>query len=125
MLKTGVETLGPEFSVLAVPSGEEAVLEIAMGEFDLLVTDVRLPGISGLEFLERLRKDPLTLSIPVIVLTTSDREDEIKTAYQKGANSYIVKPARYDDFVVKLTEMNMYWGETAEVPDSTVLSPLA
>lgn len=89
---------------------------------DLILLDLSLPGISGLEFLERLRQDPLTSPVPVIVLTTSDREDEIKAAYQKGANSYIVKPARYDDFVVKLAEMNMYWGETAEVPNSAVLT---
>ena len=55
MLKSGVETLGSDFSVVAVPSGEEAVLEIAMQRFDLLVTDVRLPGISGLEVLRRVR----------------------------------------------------------------------
>ena len=103
----------------------ESKLERTLKIPDLILLDLNLPGISGLDFLERLRQDPLTLSVPVIVLTTSDREDEIKTAYQNGANSYIVKPARYDDFVVKLTEMNMYWGETAEVPDSTVLSPFA
>jgi CheY-like chemotaxis protein len=89
---------------------------------DLILLDLSLPGISGLEFLEQLRGDQLTSPVPVIVLTTSDREDEIQSAYRKGANSYIVKPAKYDDFVIKLTEMNMYWGETAEVPDPALLA---
>ncbi len=92
---------------------------------DLILLDLSLPGISGLDFLERLRSDQLTTAVPVVVLTTSDRENEIKAAYQKGANSYIVKPARYEEFVVKLAEMNMYWGETAEVPDSAALAPLS
>jgi len=91
---------------------------------DLILLDLSLPGISGLDFLERLRGDRLTVAVPVVVLTTSDRENEIKAAYQKGANSYIVKPARYEEFVVKLAEMNMYWGETAEVPDSAIVAPL-
>lgn len=92
---------------------------------DLILLDLSLPGISGLDFLERLRSDRLTTAVPVVVLTTSDRENEINAAYQKGANSYIVKPTRYEEFVVKLAEMNMYWGETAEVPDSATLRPLA
>ena len=66
MLKTGVETLGSEFSVLAVPSGEEAVLEIFMQKYDLLVTDVRLPGISGLEVMRRVRASHPELKVILI-----------------------------------------------------------
>lgn len=91
---------------------------------DLVLLDLALPGISGQEFLQKLRADNLSAAIPVIVLTTSDREEEITAAYKAGANSYIIKPARLNDFVVKMTEMNMYWAETAVVPDSGAKAPI-
>ena len=55
VLRSGIESLGAEFQVVDVPSGEEALLEISMREIDLLVADVRLPGISGLELILRAR----------------------------------------------------------------------
>ena len=83
---------------------------------DLVLLDLVLPGMSGLEFLRHLRMNIGTKGIPVVALSTSDRDVEIAEAYQHGINSYIVKPVVVDDLIVRLAEMNMYWFETAEVP---------
>lgn len=97
MLKSGVETLGSDFSVIAVPSGEEAVLEIAMGEFDLLVTDVRLPGISGLEVMRRVRTSHPELKV---ILITGVLDPTIRrNAADAGADAFFLKPIELADFL--------------------------
>jgi len=83
---------------------------------DIILLDLGLPGINGYEFLTTLRANNMTKGIPVVVLTTSNQEKEISRAYKAGANSYIVKPASMEEFVIKLAEMSMYWSMTAELP---------
>ncbi len=97
MLTTGVETLGSDFSVHAVPSGEEAVLEIAMQKFELLVTDVRLPGISGLEVMRRVRKTHPELKV---ILITGVLDPTIRrNVADAGADAFFLKPIEMADFL--------------------------
>jgi CheY-like chemotaxis protein len=97
MLRSGIESLGPEFSAVTVPSGEEAVLEISMQEFDLLVTDVRLPGISGLEVLRRLRISHPELKI---ILITGVLDPVIRrNVTDAGADAFFLKPIELADFL--------------------------
>ena len=81
---------------------------------DLILCDIQLPGISGLEVLKRIKSNSKTKRIPVIILTTSKREEEISLGYEWGANSYIVKPINFDEFRKKLTNLKMYWVLTSE-----------
>lgn len=83
---------------------------------DLILLDLTLPGMSGLEFLTYLRSSAVTIGIPVVVLTNTNDAGTIEKLYSCGANSYIVKPVRYEDFVIKLAELTMYWSGTVEVP---------
>lgn len=83
---------------------------------DLILLDLSLPGMSGLDFLKHLKSEQQTRSIPVVVLSISDQKKQIALAYRLGANSYIVKPDIVDDLIVRLAEMNMYWFGTAEMP---------
>ncbi len=83
---------------------------------DLIILDLTLPGMNGLDFLGHLRSNQQTAGIPVVVLTNADDPDKIDAMYRSGANSYVVKPVGYDEFVIKLAEMNMYWSGTSEVP---------
>ena len=83
---------------------------------DLIILDLSLPGMDGLEFLEHLRSNCETIAIPVVVLTNTEDPKKIEEVYRKGANSYVVKPLSYDEFVIKLAEMNMYWSNTAATP---------
>jgi CheY-like chemotaxis protein len=97
MLAAGIESLGPQFSVLTVPSGEEAVLEISLQQFDLLVADVRLPGISGLEVLRRMRTRHPDLKI---ILITGVLDPVIRrNVADSGADAFFMKPIEMADFL--------------------------
>ncbi len=71
--------------------------------------DLKLPKISGLEILKEIKNSNVLKKIPVIVLTSSKEVSDIKTAYQMGANSYIVKPLDYETFVSTITAIGKYW----------------
>lgn len=86
---------------------------------DLILLDLMLPGMSGMEMLKVVRNRRETKGTPVIVLTTSSQDRKIAEAYELGANSYIAKPIGHQDFVIKLAELNMFWSVTAELPENT------
>jgi len=82
----------------------------------LILLDISLPKVSGLEVLETLKGDPQLKVIPVIMLTTSEREEEIARSYAGGANSYVTKPVNFEEFVKKITEIKLYWTITNSLP---------
>lgn len=75
----------------------------------LILLDIKLPGMDGIEFLKRIKGDPELKSIPVVILTTSESEEEIVKGYNNGANSYIVKPVDPKKFSNVIKEMKLYW----------------
>lgn len=75
----------------------------------LVLLDLKLPKVSGLEVLKRLRADPATRYIPVVVLTLSDEERDVTESYRLGANSYIRKPVNYDQFMEIISQLSQYW----------------
>lgn len=75
----------------------------------VILLDLKLPKLNGLEVLKRLKSDPRTKKIPVIMLTSSREEPDIDSAYGLGANSYIVKPVDFYKFVEALKNVGFYW----------------
>ncbi|MEN7547402.1 response regulator [Rapidithrix thailandica] len=75
----------------------------------LILLDLKLPKVSGLEILERMKKEPRFKDIPVVVLTSSNESIDIKKAYELGANSYIVKPVDFAKFTEAIQQVGMYW----------------
>jgi CheY-like chemotaxis protein len=75
----------------------------------LILLDLKLPRLDGLEVLRRYKEHPLYRSIPVVVLTTSEEDRDIETAYRLGANSYIVKPVEFEKFVEVAAQIEVYW----------------
>jgi len=75
----------------------------------LILLDIKLPKVDGLEVLKQLKADPQFKSIPIIMLTTSDRDEEIAESYAGGANSYVVKPMDFEDFMKKVRKLKLYW----------------
>jgi len=71
--------------------------------------DLKLPKVDGLEVLRRMKADPKTKLIPVVVLTSSKEEIDILESYKLGVNSYVVKPLDFDRFVEAVSELGLYW----------------
>ena len=75
----------------------------------VVLLDLKLPKVSGLEVLRALKQDERTRSIPVVVVTSSREDPDIKTAYALGANSYVVKPVDFDAFAESVSSLGLYW----------------
>ena len=87
-----------------------AFADRATDEFPkVILLDLKLPKVDGLEVLRRLRDDPRTRSIPVVVLTSSREERDIVESYRLGVNSYIVKPVDFTQFAEMVRQLGLYW----------------
>ncbi len=75
----------------------------------VILLDLKLPKVDGLEVLRRIKTDPKTKQIPVVVLTSSTEESDIVESYKLGVNSYIVKPVDFKQFTESIREIGMYW----------------
>jgi two-component system response regulator len=105
--------------VQVAKDGEEALEYIfAIGKFSerninyqprVILLDLKLPKVDGLEVLRRTREDSRTKFIPVVVLTSSREEKDIVESYRLGVNSYIVKPVDFDKFLDCVSELGLYW----------------
>ena len=75
----------------------------------VVLLDLKLPKVDGLEVLRRLKGDARTKAIPIVVLTSSREEPDIERAYELGANSYIVKPVDFEAFARAVSDVGLYW----------------
>jgi two-component system, response regulator len=75
----------------------------------LILLDIKLPGISGIDVLKALKSKEETRSIPVVILTSSTEEKDIQVCYQLGVNSYISKPVEFENFIHTMKTLGMYW----------------
>ncbi|MBI4765087.1 MAG: response regulator [Deltaproteobacteria bacterium] len=101
VLTDGEEALDYLFTVCATAGQEGCPL--------LILLDLKLPKVSGLEVLEKIRSDNRTKMIPVVVLTSSAEERDRIDSYKLGVNSYIVKPVEFDSFAEVVSEIGFYW----------------
>lgn len=83
---------------------------------DLILLDLNLPGKSGLDVLRDIKQAADLKCIPVVVLTTSDRDEDILRCYECGTNSYLTKPVQFDDCVKLVAEIQEYWLQLSKLP---------
>jgi two-component system response regulator len=74
-----------------------------------ILLDLKMPKVNGIEVLQRIKSDERTKTIPVVVLTSSKEDPDIKKCYALGVNSYVVKPVAFDEFQKAISEMGLYW----------------
>ena len=101
--RDGVEAL--EFLFGAAEGNDERIPD----KPKLILLDLKLPRLDGHEVLKRIKNDPRTCGIPVVVLTSSAEERDVMRTYEVGANSYIVKPVDFEQFTEAVRDIGKYW----------------
>ncbi|MBP7730741.1 MAG: response regulator [Bacteroidales bacterium] len=106
-------------SVFVAEDGEEALdFFFCRGKFisrsfenppKIVLLDLKLPKVSGLEVLRTVKSDTRTRHIPIVIVTSSREEPDIKEAYNLGVNSYVIKPVDFDQFVNAMSSLGLYW----------------
>jgi CheY-like chemotaxis protein len=102
-VKDGAEALDFIFA-----TGAYSERKVANGP-KVIMLDLRLPKVDGMEVLRRIKSDERTRNIPVVVLTSSKEDRDVAESYQFGVNSYITKPVEFDDFAKTVSELGLYW----------------
>ena len=102
-----------------VKDGQEAI-DYLFGERTqppkLVLLDIKMPKVDGIEVLRRLKADPATQRIPVVVMTSSNEDRDVVESYRLGVNSYIVKPVQFDAFMETVAKIGLYWVLTNRAP---------
>lgn len=97
-------------------SGETALAILEEDPIDLVILDLDLPARSGLDVLKELDEDSVNSATPILIFSTSDDPDEVREAYQFGANAYMVKRMDFNDTVALVDALDEFWLNTAELP---------
>jgi len=109
-LKDGVEALN---YIFAKKSNENQKVQ---NNLKLVLLDLKLPKLDGLEVLRKIREDDRTRTLPVVILTSSREKRDISEAYKLGVNSYVVKPVGFDNYVKTISSLAFYWSLVNEKP---------
>ena len=115
--------------VVVVRDGEEALDYLygrgvfklrAHGHPAVVLLDLKLPKVDGLEVLKQIKKDPELRAVPVVMLTSSREEKDLVTSYDLGVNAYVVKPVDFHEFVDSLRELGLFWAVINQPPPGSV-----
>ncbi len=113
LIKRALQNSRDLFEVVTAPDGVKA-LDYLFGSDrgktpSMILLDLKLPKLSGLEVLERIRADERTKFLPVIIFSSSDEERDMRESYRLGANSYVCKPVNFNEFADAVGQLGLYW----------------
>ncbi len=90
------------------------------GKPAVVVLDIKMPRMDGIEVLQAIRSDPALKMIPVVMLTSSREEQDLIRSYELGSNAYVVKPVKFSEFIEAVKQVGIFWGLLNEVPPEGV-----
>ncbi len=110
-LNRTISKLNLTHQIIEANNGEDAlkILEQKDGLPDIILLDLNMPKINGIEFLSILKKDDTLRYIPTIILTTSNNQKDLLECYKIGVAGYIIKPLKYEDYMLKIEKVLAYW----------------
>jgi CheY-like chemotaxis protein len=110
-LNRAISSLKLKHLIIEANNGEEALDFLEKKEMlpDIILLDLNMPKINGLEFLAILKKHDTLKYIPTIILTTSNNQKDLLECYKIGVAGYVLKPLRYEDYVLKIEKLLKYW----------------
>ncbi len=110
-LKRTVSKLELKHSIKEAKNGEEALTFLRSGEKlpDIILLDLNMPRMNGIEFLNILKADEIFQYLPTVILTTSENRADLLKCYQAGIAGYVIKPLKYEDYEYKLNAVLKYW----------------
>jgi CheY-like chemotaxis protein len=120
--------------VIVVRDGEEAVDYLfrrgifklrAAGNPAVVLLDLKLPKVDGLEVLEQIKTDAMLRTVPVVMLTSSREEPDLSRSYKLGVNAYVVKPVNFTEFTQAIREIGLFWAVINQPPPGSVVSKVA
>lgn len=114
-LKDGAEALDYMFA-----EGEYAERDL-LSTPKVILLDLKMPKVDGLEVLRRLKSDERTKAIPVVVLSSSREDPDVERCYKLGVNSYIVKPVEFSDFIKAVSDLGLYWMLHNQPPNKSLI----
>ena len=106
------------FQVISAYNGREALEQVRSQLPNLILLDVMMPDLDGFEVLAEIKGDPELRRIPVVVLTTSQQEEDIVRSYELGCNSFISKPVDLSGFEICVRELGAYWFDLVSIPSN-------
>ncbi|MBN2425684.1 MAG: response regulator [Calditrichaceae bacterium] len=112
VVRDGVEALDYLFCTGKYKSRDISISPV------LIMLDIKLPKLNGLDVLKKIKSDKKTSMIPVVILTSSDEDRDLVESYKLGANSYVRKPVDFNDFQSSVKQLALYWVLLNEVPKS-------
>ena len=123
LLRRALKETCPDLCVEYYPGGEELLAHLGASRHpDLILLDLNMPGKDGFETLEAIRGNPKFAHIPVIILTTSSKQEDVVRSYQIGSNSFIRKPFTYHELKSAMAALKQYWFDTATLPPKEAVS---
>ena len=105
----GTALKGAGYDVIEAEDGRDALTKLNGQKIHLIISDVNMPNMNGIEFLQNVKQDPLLRRIPVIVLTTSEEQQDKMRSFDLGVAGYMTKPVDYRQFVEVVRSINLYW----------------
>ncbi|QMW02795.1 response regulator [Spirosoma foliorum] len=118
LLKTAFEQDSPLFNLRFANDGTDVLENIDRTDFlpDLVLLDLNMPRIGGFEVLSHLKNSPHYRHVPILILTTSDNEEDINRSYELGANTFLIKPTQHQGLVELAEQIRLYWFRLAKIP---------